>query len=213
MPYRALPAGKSAATLALDNRISNHEVAAAMSMIASPGQLRASFLRWALLIVPLVLVLGLFSATLGNADSMWFRGLTKPATFPPPATFGIVWTLLFVLMGLAAAMIAAARGAPGRGLALAMFGVQLAINTAWSPVFFGQHQMQRALMVIIALDVAVAFTLYLFWRVRPRAGMLLLPYMAWILFATLLNWQFIQANPDADGRPTSNSVTRIELGP
>lgn len=184
-----------------------------MSMIASPGQLRASFLRWALLFVPLVLVLGLFPAVLGNADSLWFRGLAKPATFPPPATFGIVWTILYVMMGLAAALIAAARGAPGRGLALAMFGVQLVINMAWSPVFFGLHQMHRALLVIGVLDVAVAITLALFWRVRPRAGMLLLPYMAWILFAALLNWQFIQANPDADGRPTSNPVTRIQIGP
>ncbi|MEO7247278.1 MAG: TspO/MBR family protein [Novosphingobium sp.] len=182
-------------------------------MIASPGQLRASFLRWALVLVPLVLVLGLFSATLGNASSVWFQDLTKPATFPPPATFGIVWTLLYVLMGLAAALIAAARGAPGRSAALALFAVQLVINMAWSPVFFGQHQMHRALMVIGALDLAVACTLYLFWRVRPRAGMLLVPYLAWILFATLLNWQFIQANPDADGRPTSNAVTRIQLGP
>ena len=129
-----------------------------MSMIASPGQLRASFLRWALLFVPLVLVLGLFPAVLGNADSLWFRGLAKPATFPPPATFGIVWTILYVMMGLAAALIAAARGAPGRGLALAMFGVQLVINMAWSPVFFGLHQMHRALLVIGVLDVALAIT-------------------------------------------------------
>ncbi len=184
-----------------------------MSMIASPGQLRASFLRWALVFVPLIVFLGLLSATLGNADSQWFQALTKPATFPPPVTFGIVWTLLYVLMGLAAALVAAARGAPGRGLALLLFAVQMVLNLCWSPVFFGMHQMTKALYLLFAMDVAVAVTILLFWKVRPKAAWLMLPYMAWILFATLLNWQFIQANPGADGMPTASQVTRIQLGP
>lgn len=184
-----------------------------MSTIALPGQLRASFLRWALVIVPVVLFLGLGSGILGNADSQWFRGLTKPALFPPPVTFGIVWTILYALMGFAAALIAAARGAPGRGAALAMFAVQFFISLAWTPVFFGMHQISRALYLLLVTDVAVLATVLLFWRVRPRAGMLLLPYLAWVLFASVLNWQFLQVNRAADGMPTSNAVTRIELGP
>lgn len=184
-----------------------------MNTIASPGQLKASFLRWALVLVPLVMLLGFVSGKLAQSgpDNPWFADLVKPGIYPPSATFGIVWSILYLMMGLAAAMIAAARGAPGRGLALAMFAVQLVLNLAWTPLFFGAHQMTWALYLLIALDIAVAVTAFLFWKVRTVAGALLLPYFAWVCFATLLNWQFLQLNPDADGRPTSNAVQRIEL--
>lgn len=184
-----------------------------MNQIASSGQLRASFLRWALVLVPGVVLLGFISAQLGGSgpDDPWFAGLVKPALYPPPATFGVVWTVLYVLMGIAASMVAAARGARGRGLALAVFAFQLVLNIAWSPVFFGLHRISGALLVIAAIDLAVLATVILFWRVRPVAGALLLPYLAWVLFATLLNWQILALNPDADGMPTANSVTRIQL--
>lgn len=184
-----------------------------MNQIASSGQLRASFLRWALVLVPGVVLLGFVSAQLGGSgpDNPWFAGLVKPALYPPPATFGVVWTVLYVLMGIAVAMIAAARGARGRGAALAAFAVQLALNLAWSPVFFGLHRIARALLVVGAMDLAVLATVVLFWRVRPLAGALLVPYLAWVLFATVLNWQILVLNPDADGMPTANSVTRIQL--
>ena len=74
--------------------------------------------------------------------------------------------------------------------------LQLLVNLSWSPVFFGLHQIQAALIVIAVLDVLVIATVVLFWRVRWVAGALLLPYLAWILFATVLNWQFLQLNPD-----------------
>lgn len=170
-------------------------------------------MRWALVFVPLVLFLGMVSSLWGNPDSAWFQGLTKPSTFPPPATFGIVWTILYILMGLSAALVASARGAGGRGLALVLFLVQLLLNLCWSPVFFGMHRMTSALYVLIGLDIAVIACTVAFWRVRSRAALLMLPYLAWIAFATLLNWQFIEANPGADGRPTANAVTRIQLGP
>ena len=179
-----------------------------MNMIASPGQLKASFLR-----LPLVMLLGFVSGQLAQSgpDNPWFADLVKPDIYPPPATFGIVWSLLYLMMGIAAALIAAARNAAERGIALAMFAVQLVLNLAWTPLFFGAHQMTWALYLLIVLDIAVAITVYLFWKVRTRAALLLLPYLAWVCFATLLNWQFLQLNPDADGRPTSNAVQRIEL--
>jgi tryptophan-rich sensory protein len=186
-----------------------------MNTIASPGQLRASFLRWALVLVPLVMLLGFVSGRMAQSgpDNPWFAELVKPGIYPPPATFGIVWTILYILMGLAVAMIAAARGAPGRSAALAAFAVQLVLNLAWTPVFFGMHQMTSALYLLLALDLAVALTVFLFWKVRTQAALMLLPYLAWVCFATLLNWQFLELNPDADGRPTSGAVHRIELQP
>ena len=172
-----------------------------MSELASPGQLRASFLRWALVLVPGILLLGTLSGRMAQSgpDNAWFATLVKPEIYPPPAAFGIVWTILYVLMGLALAMIVTARGARGRGLAIGVFGIQLVLNLGWSPLFFGMQQLVYALYLLLAIDAAVLLTLVLFWRVRPFAGALLLPYLAWVLFASLLNWQFVAANPGADG--------------
>lgn len=184
-----------------------------MSELASSGQLRAALLRWALVLVPAVVLLGFLSGQVaGNGPgNVWFDALVKPAIYPPPVLFGIVWSILYVMIGLAAAMIAAARGAQGRGLALVAFVIQLLLNLAWSPLFFGAHQMSAALVVMFVLDVAVAITLLLFVRIRPLAGWLMGPYLAWVLFATLLNYQFLKANPGADGRDGSRPVTRIQI--
>jgi translocator protein len=184
-----------------------------MTELASRGQLRASFLRWALVLVPGIVLLGLLSAALSGSgpNSAWFRSLVKPALYPEPALFGIVWTILYALMGFAVAIVITARGAWGREHAVIAFGVQLLLNLAWSPIFFAAHQISWALVVIIALDVAVGVTTYLFWRVRPIAGMLMLPYLAWILFATVLNYQFLAANPDASGKTSPNAVERVAI--
>lgn len=184
-----------------------------MSELASSGQLRASFLRWALFLVPGVLLLGFLSGAVAQSGpaNPWFASLVKPDIYPPPQAFGIVWSVLYVMMGLALAIIMSARGAPGRKAAIAAFAVQLALNLAWSPLFFGAHQITWALVLLAVLDIAVLVTLVLFWRVRPVAGALLLPYLAWVLFATVLNWQFLEANPGADGQDVSGAVTRIEL--
>lgn len=179
-----------------------------MSELASRAQLRASFLRWAVVLVPVIVLLGFLSgrAASSGPGNPWFDALTKPSLYPPPALFGIVWTILYILMGIALSMIATSRGAAGRGVAIAVFVVQLLLNLAWSPVFFGMHRLVEALYLLVAIDIAVLATVVLFWRVRPVAGMLLLPYLGWVLFATVLNWQFVTANPDA-GDGGSSTVT------
>ncbi|MDP3674753.1 MAG: TspO/MBR family protein [Novosphingobium sp.] len=184
-----------------------------MTVLASRGQLRASFLRWALLIVPAVSLLGFLSGRLAQSGpgNPWFDALVKPSLFPPPATFGIVWSILYVLMGVALTLVVTARGAPGRGVAIAAFAVQLALNLAWTPLFFGAHRIAAALYLLAAIDIAVLVTVVLFWRVRRGAALLLLPYLAWVLFATVLNWQFLVANPDADGRAGAPATTRFEI--
>ncbi len=184
-----------------------------MTELASAGQLRASFLRWALVTVPGIVLLGFLSGVLGGsaAENLWFAGLVKPSLYPAPQAFGIVWTILYVLMGVALALVLSARGAWWRGRAAIAFLLQLLLNLAWSPVFFGMHQITAALALIVAIDLAVLVTVWLFWKVRPIAAWLLLPYLAWILFATALNWQFLAANPGADGRQVSGASQRIEL--
>ena len=183
-----------------------------MNRLTSPAQIRASILRWALFLVPTVMLLGFLSGQVGgDASSPWFQSLEKPAIFPPPVTFGIVWSALYFLMGLAFALVCAAWGARFRTLAIVAFLVQLALNLAWSPTFFGAHQITLAQYLLVAIDVAVLVTIVLFFRVRRLAGWLLVPYLGWVLFATVLNWQFLQLNPEADGRDISGSIARIEL--
>ena len=184
-----------------------------MSEIALPGQLRAAFLRWALVLVPGLLMLGFFSGMVAGSGpgNPWFDDLVKPDIYPPPAAFGIVWSILYVVMGLALAMITAARRAPGRGIAIAVFAVQFVVNLAWTPLFFGAHQITGALLLIAVLDMLVIITILLFRKIRPLAAGLLLPYLAWILFATLLNYEFLRANPDADGQTYSGAATRVVI--
>jgi tryptophan-rich sensory protein len=172
-----------------------------MTALASRGQLRASFIRWALFIVPTVVLLGFLSGQVAGSGpgNPWFDALERPTIFPPPMWFGIVWSILYVLMGLALAMVCAAWGARGRTAAIAAFVIQLVVNLAWTPTFFAAHQITAAVGVIVALDVLVVVTIVLFWRVRRLAAVLLLPYLAWILFATLLTYEFLQLNPGADG--------------
>ncbi len=184
-----------------------------MNLLASRGQLRASLLRWVLLLVPAILLMGSLSGLLSGSgpDNLWFASLVKPAIYPPPAAFGLVWTALYIMMGVSVALICSAWGAYGRGGAILAFALQLAMNLTWSPLFFAMHQIKASLVLISLLDAAVLVTIILFWRVRWLAGALLLPYLAWALFATLLTWQFLELNPDADGRDVSGAVQRIEL--
>lgn len=184
-----------------------------MSSLASSGQLRAAFLRWALFLVPGVVLLGFLSGAVGGngPGDPWFDGLAKPDIYPPPATFGIVWTVLYVLMALALTWVVTAYGARGRRLAIGAFVVQFALNLAWSPLFFGAHRISAALVLLVAIDVAVLVTVVAFYRVRPRAALLLLPYLAWVLFATALNWQFLALNPDADGQARPAAAVRVQL--
>ena len=171
-----------------------------MNEIASPGQLRLAYLRWSLLTVPAIVLLGFLSGRLANSGygNRWFDALEKPALMPPGWLFGVAWTILYILMGLALAIVLHARGAKGRGPAIVLFLVQLLMNLAWSPLFFRAHQVGSALMLILALIVVVAITIWLFTRIRRVAGLLLLPYLAWLAFASFLNYELERLNPDAE---------------
>ena len=183
-----------------------------MNRLASPAQLRASFVRWALFMVPLVLLLGFISGRVGGtAQDPWFLALEKPDIFPAPALFGVVWPILYTLMGLAMAMVCAAWGSRYRTPAILAFVLQLLVNLSWSPIFFAGHEITLALYVIIALDIFVLVTIVLFWKTRRAAALLLLPYIAWIGFATVLNYEFMRLNPGADGQDVSAAVQRFEL--
>ncbi|HKT78524.1 MAG TPA: TspO/MBR family protein [Sphingobium sp.] len=171
-----------------------------MNEIASPGQLRLAYLRWALVLVPLIVLLGFLSGKFANSGygNRWFAALVKPDFMPPGWAFGAAWTILYILMGLALAMVVHARGAKGRGAAILLFLIQLVLNLLWSPLFFRAHQVDNALILILVLLLAVAVTAWLFWRIRRAAGLLLLPYLAWLVFAATLNYEIGRLNPEAE---------------
>jgi tryptophan-rich sensory protein len=182
-----------------------------MNVLASKQQLRASFLRWALFLVPLVLLIGFAAGQLGGPNSAWFAGLVKPAIYPPPAAFGIVWTALFIMIGCALALVASAWGAQGRGIALIAFALHFLGTQSWTAVFFGMQDMFVGLMVLGYGVASLLIALALIWRVRRGAALLLLPYLAWLCFAGALNYQFMVANPDGGERNGSGAETRVQL--
>jgi translocator protein len=181
--------------------------------IASKGQLRLAYFRWAMVTVPLMLLLGFASGKLApsGGENPWFVQLVKPEIMPPGWAFGVAWTILYAMMGFALALVINARGSRGRGLALLVFVVQLAINLAWTPVFFGLHKVDAALLMIGALLVLVLLTILLFWRVRTVAGLLLVPYLAWLGFAFVLLYQIDALNPNAERLVPSRTVDQIEI--
>ena len=118
----------------------------------------------------------------------WYATLNSHPLTPPNWVFSPVWTVLYIMMGVAAYLLwRRGMDADGVRLALAVFVVQLALNGLWSILFFGMQSPGWALVEIVALWVAIGATIWLFWRVVPAAGLLLLPYWAWVSFATVLN--------------------------
>ena len=182
-----------------------------MNFLASKAQLRASFLRWSLFFVPLIVLLGFTAGRLGSPDTVWFQSLTKPAIFPPPMWFGIVWSVLYVMIGFAVALVASAWGAYGRGVAIILFALHFLGNLAWTYVFFGLQDMTAGLYVLIYTVVSLMVVVAAFWRVRRWAGVMLLPYLAWVMFASVLNYQFIVENPDGGPGDGAGAAQRIEL--
>jgi tryptophan-rich sensory protein len=158
------------------------------------------FARWAMVTVPAILFLGFLSGKLAgpSGTGRWYQELAKPAFQPPTWAFPVAWSLLYILLGLALAMILNARGAKGRGLALGLFAVQMLLNLLWSPLFFGAHQVSAALILLLVLFVLATACTYAFSKIRKVAGWLMLPYLAWLAFASVLNFEVDRLNPDAE---------------
>lgn len=155
--------------------------------------------RIALITVPAIVGFGSLSGWLSNSgyENGWFASLDKPFFMPPGWAFGIVWPFLYVLLGVALALILQLPQTRRRRTALGLFFAQLVLNYAWSPVFFGAQQIQLGLIVIVIMTALAAITAGQFWRLRPVAGALMVPYLAWLCFAATLNAAIGRLNPDA----------------
>lgn len=124
----------------------------------------------------------------------WYEGLRKPGFTPPRWAFPVVWTLLYVLIAWVGARLSLL---PGAGLALALWSAQIALNTLWTPVFFGQHRTGTALGILGLLWLAAAGLMVAAFRLDLLTGALTLPYVAWLCVAFALNFRIWRDNPNS----------------
>jgi tryptophan-rich sensory protein len=153
--------------------------------------------------IPAIVLGGLAAGWLSNSgvENDWYAGLTRPGIQPPSWLFGPIWTTLYALMGLAVATIWNEPPSRERTNALRLFFVQLALNFAWSPVFFGGHFIEFGLLLLILILVLALVTAKAFKNIRQVAGWLLLPYLLWLCLAVALNYETGRLNPGADAAP------------
>jgi tryptophan-rich sensory protein len=160
---------------------------------------KRSWWKIAIVTVVAIEVLGGLSGWLSNSGygNGWFDTLQKPSFMPPGPVFGVVWPILYALLGIALAMILAEPASERRRTALILFFVQLALNFAWSPVFFAGHDIVLAKVVIFAMAAIAAAAAGQFFRIRAVAGLLMPPYLAWLVFAAVLTATIERLNPGA----------------
>ncbi len=123
----------------------------------------------------------------------WYDALSKPVWTPPGWVFPVAWSILYLCMSASAARVA---DLPDTGHALALWSVQIAVNTLWTPVFFGLHRIRAAMVVMVGLWLSVAATTVAFALQDTTAGWLMLPYLVWVTIAAALNLSVMQRNPD-----------------
>jgi benzodiazapine receptor len=146
------------------------------------------------------LALSFAAAAVGAIASVqaasFYAQLARPSWAPPASVFGPVWSVLYALMGVAAWLVWR-QPQEGRrhAVPIALFVVQLGVNALWSWLFFAWHFGAAAFADVLVLLALIAATIAAFWRVRPLAAMLLLPYFAWVSFASALTWSVWQSNP------------------
>jgi translocator protein len=133
-------------------------------------------------------------AATASSVGTWYQALQKPPFNPPDWLFAPVWTALYIMMAVAGWRVWRAHGPRRARPALVLFGTQLALNLAWSFVFFGYRLIGAALFEIIVLLVAIVATTILFWKRDRLAAILLVPYAGWVAFATILNFALWQLN-------------------
>lgn len=124
----------------------------------------------------------------------WYVTLTKPVWNPPTWLFGPVWLSLYTLMGIASYLVWRRREVVGAKTALVVYGIHLLFNTLWSILFFGLKNPAIAFAGIVVLLALILVTTVLFWRIQKWAGVLMLPYIAWVAFASVLNYSIWQLN-------------------
>ena len=144
-------------------------------------------------------VTGGIGAVASASAASFYGGLAQPSWAPPAWVFGPVWTVLYILMGVAAWLVWREHGFRGAAVALRLYVAQLVANALWTWIFFAWHQGALSLAEIVVLWLLIASTLLAFWRLHRLAALLLVPYLAWVSFATGLTFSLWRLNPAALG--------------
>ena len=146
------------------------------------------------------LVVAFVAAAIGGLATQrapeFYAALSRPEWAPPSSVFGPVWTVLYLLMAISAWLVWREKGLAGARVPFALYGTQLALNALWSWLFFAWQRGLLAEIEIVLLLALIVMTVVAFWRVRPLAGALMLPYLAWVGYAMALTFSLVARNPD-----------------
>jgi tryptophan-rich sensory protein len=154
-------------------------------------------MRWISLIAWIAIcfgVAGIGGTWTAKEVAGWYTTINRPSIAPPNWVFGPVWTLLYAMMAVAAWQVWQAAASPTRTLGITLFLIQLALNLGWTFIFFRQHQIGAALVEIVLLWIAIVATALVFSRISPLSAWLLVPYLAWVSFASVLNGAYWRLN-------------------
>lgn len=178
-----------------------------MTQLASHAQLRMSLLRYLLVTIPLVILLGTLSTTLSDAGgyNVWFGGLARPGFAPPAGLVGIGFVLVWMLLGAVLALLLHAHGARRRAITVALFLLQLLLALLWPPVFFAFHALGAALLLAAAMFILTAVLVALLWPLRRLAALLMLAYLIAVAYIAALSWDLMLRNPVAP-EPASTDI-------
>jgi tryptophan-rich sensory protein len=154
------------------------------------------------LVGALAITFGAASVASRFSPGGWYATLSKPAWNPPNWVFGPVWGILYILMAVAAWLVWRHLGFIGAAVPLTVYLLQLVLNAAWSWLFFGRQNLPLAFVEILALWLAILWTIILFWNSNIISGILLLPYLLWVTFASILNLSLWRLNPHRSRSPS-----------
>ena len=144
----------------------------------------------------IVFVAAAIGAAASVEASTFYAQLTRPAWAPPASAFGPVWSVLYLLMGIAAWLVWRERDVSNVRAALMLFVAQLCVNALWSWLFFAWRNGALAFAEVLVLLALIAATIVVFWRISRLASVLMLPYFAWVCLASALTWSVWQSNPN-----------------
>ena len=170
------------------------ELASESRSVIVGGDARHGGVKWSGLVGWLVICFATAAAGAPFAPDDWYAQLNRPAFAPPDYLFGPVWTVLYLCMAVAAWLVWKSDRLTNTWRPLALFLTQLMLNAAWTWLFFGLHRIDWAFYDIILLLAAIAATIVLFLRSSRIAGLLLVPYFAWVTFASALNFEYWRLN-------------------
>lgn len=148
-----------------------------------------------IILLAIMVIVGTFGARASINAPGFYAELAKPDWAPPAGVFGPVWTLLYLMMTVAAWLVVRTRRWAGSRIEMSVYFLQLLLNALWSWLFFAWRNGNGALIDIALLWLAIVCNVVLFWRVQRWAGILLVPYLLWVSFAAALTWSVVRLNP------------------